>query len=387
MFGKEAGLEPKKAKEGENVGPCGIFATRDIKRGAIIMVDETQLGISDIPSTHLRNCEACHGALYYPYMFNPKEFVPKCCGKVAYCSAKCLKTATEGYHRFLCGKDIEWLYKLPGLRQDKHLGPTWRPIMLMRTAAVILADAEKPNVPFCHPLQHPLVARLGANYSQLAEGQIQPTTGYDWTYQNNVVAPTRLLLELGVNVFSNQVWGQDTIQTLIWRLDNNVNMATINPEPHSEDPEGKAVYMINLNPQYTFFNHSCHPNVNWHTSPPDATIDIRFAMDRHGNVHRPSESTIFCDAMRDIKNGEQLFISYVGDALGTQNDDDQDLKRDDGKTIREHKRDCLAKWMENGCGCVTCNAENENEMKDAFERSRKRQEENQETGEGGVMEM
>lgn len=383
MFGPGASLEPKNVKEGGNVGPCGIFATRDIKRGEIIMVDETNVGISDVPSTKLRNCEACHGALYYPYKFNPKEFVPKCCGKVAYCSSKCLKTAREGYHKFLCGKDIEWVYELPGLRQEKHLGPAWRPVMLMRTTAVILADAENTNAAPCHPLQHPLVARLGANYSQLAEGQIQPTTSSDWTYQNNVVAPTRVLLELAVNIFSNQFWGQDTIQTLLWRLDNNVSMATINPEPLSEKPNAKLEYMINLNPQYTFFNHSCHPNVNWHTSPPDATIDIRFAMDRHGNVHRPSESTIFCDAARDIKKGEQLFISYVGDALGTQDDDERTFKREDGKTTREHKRECLTKWMDNGCGCVTCNAENEKEMKDAFEHSQKRQEESRESGEGG----
>jgi hypothetical protein len=90
--------------------PLGIFALKNFEEGDMIMVDETIVNMSDVPSSKLQHCDACHASLIPPFMHPNEIIVPPCCGQVAFCSKICYQVASRGYHRVVCGKDIDWLY-------------------------------------------------------------------------------------------------------------------------------------------------------------------------------------------------------------------------------------------------------------------------------------
>jgi len=73
----------------------------------------------------------------------------------------------------------------------------------------------------------------------------------------------------------------------------------------------------------------------------------------NGEILKPGCSAVWCSAARDIKKGEELKISYIGDPLGNFPDDGEGEVED-----RKAKRVWLEKWMEGGCGCAVCEEEN-----------------------------
>ena len=408
----------KKVKKSRNLGPLGLFATRDIGEGENIIADGCLTGVSQIPSSKMEYCDACHASLAIPFV-HPNEIVkPSCCGKVAYCGQQCYSLASNGYHKVLCGKDIDWVYEKNHI--NGHGCETrWRAVMFLRLMAIVFADrnAEKEmgRQP-THPLQHPLISRMAANYSP---NRIHPDAANDWQFFENVVAPTRILMLLGVNIYTETEFSPEIIQTIYWRVENNVNMSTFKPIPdkptntnlHScgptkvsnpqthQAPKSSAynhamphlskaelkeyqsddtVHMACLNPNYLFFNHSCEPNVSWHGSVPDASVDVMELMDPQGNIHKPGSSTVFCRAGKDIKAGEELKISYIGDPMGDDeiaknngweekkgdenesNSEDESLSKEEKRRrkVRLSKRKWMEKWFSGGCGCRVCEREN-----------------------------
>ncbi|KAL5315630.1 hypothetical protein ACEPPN_016499 [Leptodophora sp. 'Broadleaf-Isolate-01'] len=336
--------KPSGAQEGEDVGPLGIFATRDIEEGEIVMVDKTLTGVSNVPSRKLEHCDACQGCLIPPYM-HPENIVhASCCGKAAYCSLECYKLASEGYHKVLCGQDFDWLYEKIGSVNKSGAGSHWKPVNFLRVIAVVLSDMRKSKTKAkIHPLQHPLVARMSANYPPDTKVFDQYDSSHSWLYFTNVIAPTQILLQLGVNLYTDPFWTQEVIQTIYWRIENNANMATTNLT-------GKETHLVNINPNYLFFNHSCEPNISWHGACPSGDVGIDWLMTPDGELLQPGCSAVWCIAARDIKKGEELKISYVGNPKG-----DEDAGSEGG---REGKRAWLSKWFDNGCGCAICDEEN-----------------------------
>ncbi|KAH7380809.1 hypothetical protein BKA64DRAFT_584649 [Cadophora sp. MPI-SDFR-AT-0126] len=330
--------KPRVAQEEEgDVGPLGIYAARDIQEGDLVMLDTTITGVSNVSSSKLEHCDACQGCLMPPYM-RPECIVhPACCNKVAYCSLECYKIAATGYHKVLCGKDFDWLYENIKVAKKSGAPSHWKAVNFLRVVAVVLADIGKTRV---HPLRHSLVARMSANYPP--EGKIlgQYDAGHQWLYFTNVVAPTQILLQLGVNIFTDPFWTQEVIQTIFWRIENNANMAIT-------ELTGTKVQLVNINPNYLFFNHSCQPNISWHGACPDGDVGIDWLMTPEGGILQPGCSAVWCIAARSIKKGEQLTISY----FGNPRDDTVDGGRD-------AKRAWLCKWFHNGCGCSLCEEEN-----------------------------
>ncbi|KAG9229235.1 hypothetical protein BJ875DRAFT_387780, partial [Amylocarpus encephaloides] len=368
FFGTPEEIEEAKGKailEKNDMGPLGLFSKRDIQEGEMILIDETLLAVSNVPASRLHHCDACQSCLLPPYI-HPNEIVnPKCCKAVAFCSQSCHDIATNsrinGYHRVLCGKNIDWLYEdLKGMAGDKIeeqcLDDFWKPISFMRLATLVVTDMEKQaqnSGRESHPLKHNLLYRMAANYARVND--LEPAV-YDWRYNTNVVAPTKALIEMGVDIFKTNHWDQEVIQTCYWRIENNANMGPCNLYPEGEVPnvEGTPIIPkinnISVNPNYLFFNHSCTPNVSWHSALPSPKVDLAWLADGKGGLLRPGNSAVSCIADRDIKEGEELKISYVGNALGV----------DDGieANSREHKRTWLDKWFTGGCGCEVCEGEN-----------------------------
>jgi len=360
---EKAAAAKRVRKEGEDVGPLGIFATQDIKKDDIVLVDRTLLGISDVPSSGLDWCDACHASLRMPYLPPGDIRRPTCCKKVAYCSQECYEIATKGYHSLLCGKDFDWVYNssLCGATGEGGGGSRWRPIMFARLMAIVLSDM-KSSFKVTHPLQHPLVARMAANYPP--PSKLTPESTHQWQYFENVVAPTQILLQLGIDVFSSPIFTQEVIQTIYWRLENNANMSATEltfSTPTGGLFKGTKVNNVSVNPNYLFFNHSCLPNVTWHGGAvPDSDFDIDWLRNREGGYEKAGCSAVICIADRDIEAGEELQISYVGDPLG--------LEKEGGALEgvgREGKRVWMGKWFDNGCGCAICKKENDDARKKA----------------------
>jgi len=338
-----------KKREQADVGPLGIFATEDIEEGDAVLIDQCHSVISDVPSSKLQHCDACHATLKIPFLHPADILRPTCCKAVAFCSRKCAKIATEGYHKVLCGKDFDWLYGTPD-KLNTGPGYKWPAIMLLRLLAIVLADraaeikaGKKPT----HPLQHELLARMTANYAP--PDKLHPEELQDWSYESNIVAPTKILSMLGIDIFADPDFSQDVIQTIFWRLSNNASMSVCDvfsprSKPSPTAPKSKtAVQMICLNPSYLFFNHSCSPNISWHGAIPDPWVGLDWITGYDGEIMKVGSSAVFCRAARDIRKGEQLYISYIGDP----NEGD-----------REVKRAGLKKWFEGGCGCELCVREN-----------------------------
>lgn len=348
VFGPPAFQTAKKpTRENEDVGPLGIFAARDIRADEILMVDNCVTGIADVSPNKLQHCEACHAILEMPYI-HPLQIVrPTCCQAVAFCSRACHDAALRGYHQVICKKNFDWLFENLGLAGTEGCGTRWKPILFLRVVAVVLADSNertKKGQSSIHPLQHPLIARMSANYPPA--DKIQPDVSHDWQYFENVIAPTRIMMQLGINIFTNTDWTPEVIQSIFWRIENNANMARTN----LTDTE---VVMVNINPNYLFFNHSCEPNVSWHGAVPSGDVSIDFLKGMNGEILNPGSSAVWCTAARDIEKGEELKISYVGDPLGTTGDEE-------GSSCegRSDKRVWLEKWFDRGCGCRICEAEN-----------------------------
>lgn len=365
-------LRPK-VKEHQDVGPLGIFATRDIEAGEMVLVDQCLTAISNVPSNRFEHCDACHASLKMPWL-QPYEMIkPSCCNAVAFCSRGCYQTASKGYHTVVCGKDFDWLYANSGPEVSAGAGYTWQKIMFLRLISIIIAEQraqiKKGDKPV-HPLRHPLVARMTANYA--SPDKLYPSYLNDWQYNESVVSPTKILMQLGIDVFQNTDFSQEVIQTIYWRIENNASMSTVDlslsaPKPSgtnpafathrpSEDASNKnAVPMVSLNPSYLFFNHSCDPNISWHGAVPDPWVGVDWLMGYNGEILKPGSSAMFCKAIRDIKMGEELKISYVGDPKGKGEGETEEQ----GVGGREGKRSWLKKWFEGGCGCELCVKENE----------------------------
>ncbi|KAJ8060891.1 hypothetical protein OCU04_009972 [Sclerotinia nivalis] len=372
-----------------DVGPLGIFAKHDIAEGESILIDKSYACVSDIAPSTGQFCDACHAALIPPFMFPSQIYRPSCGCKVSFCSKGCHDIAVGSYHKIQCGIDFSWLYNAGSLQTD------WDPIMFLRVVCIVLSTPGwlKDSIPQKNPLQHPLVARLTANY---ASNDKQASHGCNWSYQDNVVAPTRILLELGIDIFSPvkkihggktkflaNIWTPELIQTMYWRMLNNANTSIINiaglsmparpsASTHSRFGQGKNAHLIVLSPSYIFFNHSCRHNVIWKGTCSNGADNVSMLVAGEGQnqkLMKPGSSSVVCKADRDIKAGEELTISYLGDPMGDYSEDDyrHNPKLAIGQSengsmspFRMAVRMALTKWFggDDGCGCVQCAEEN-----------------------------
>jgi hypothetical protein len=259
----------------------GIFATRPILRGERIFIDRTATGTGNFK--HPAYCENC----FYPLPFN--RFSTPCCN-VVFCSLDCRELALANYHQTLCGKNFDWLYEMKGSN-----APEMMPCVYLRILAMCVQQGNS------HPLQHPAIARLTPCYSSNYPAL--------WSFNGNIIQPIKILQALGVDVFTDLRYDTWVLQTIWWRMKNN--MAGNNSD--LSQSKGTTMY---ANPIYSFFNHSCFPNVG----------------------DRIYGTTIHAFACRDIRKGEELFVDYV-------------------EGITNQRAVALAQWLGKDCSCSKCKQE------------------------------
>ena len=259
----------------------GVFAARDIKIGEQILVDRVCFAATAEENESI--CSHCCGA-------NKKVANCDNC-KMSFCSIECKDLAWSHYHQVTCGKDFSWLYE--DSKRDAILkGP-----MLLR---VLASCVQKKDV---HPLDHPLLARLTPGY--------ESNHLWQWNFITDIQVPNKILMQLGIDPFSDPRFDTWVIRTVWNRICNNQsnNMGLTN--------DRRITY---ISPLIPFFNHSCDPHF----------------------VQTPIAwgATLRVISIRAIKKGEEIFTSYINPYLP--------------KKIR-HK--FLKPWLRDGCHCPKCQEE------------------------------
>ena len=274
----------------------GIVASTDIAPGDKLLVDTTVMGATNALLTPDElTCEACCGIV-------PSEAEEKvlaeCCS-AAYCSKQCQTRAEASYHRVLCCQDFSWLLEAAKSANHNNL-PGLDGLVWLRVLSICVQSD-------CHPLEHPLLARLAPQYKS--------ETVNRWSYEWNVNTPIRILQQLSIDVWADHRFDTWVLQTIWARLMNN---------RHVRMHHGRPVYGVN--PLFSFFNHSCEPNATWKPSTGTST----------------GGTTLEITAIKSISTDEEIFISYC-DGGG------------DNNNLSKHQRqEMLMTWLAQKCSCPRC---------------------------------
>lgn len=301
----------------------GVFASRDIKEGETTLVDKT---IACVLNTAAR-CPTCCGPM-------PKDegnlSRNSCCNK-SYCSQVCSDTALKEFHRVECGREDNLeSYHTEACNATETTDFALEHILFQRIIANAIADNAS------HPLKTSFLQRLTPSYST------EHLAILNW--KDHIVAPTNIVMALGIDVFKNQDYDTWVLQTIRHRLQNNKH-GVIFSNPNSSPPKTiqqlaprrKEIIGSSLSPLYSMHNHSCDPNVTW---------EFMNGEGYDGNADVDGRcSTIRMFANRDIKQGEEMTITYI-------------LPLNIGRGERNEK---LLTWLGGECRCERCLVEKEDE--------------------------
>jgi hypothetical protein len=285
----------------------GMFASRDIQPGELILIDRTATGTCSNGEGFV--CGNCYGRVKCP------PIQSSCCSNISddsahaahaavkfsskllvYCSTSCYDLAMSTYHKVLCGQDFNWLVE-PAKGLEVNASPL-RPLLMLRFLASCIQSGTDAS-----PLDHPLLRRL------------QPLANCDhvdvFTFDESIVAPIKILEQLGVDVFANLNYDTMVLHSIWTRIANN--------KVGSPDP--KRGFIDEISPLLPLFNHSCDPNVEQKRE--DSSTTIRFF------------------AKRFIAKDEEMFNSYLNV---------------DGVNLEE-RVERLMPWFEEPCLCPKCKRE------------------------------
>ncbi|KAJ2977849.1 hypothetical protein NQ176_g4142 [Zarea fungicola] len=214
----------------------------------------------------------------------------------------------ETFHPPLCGKDLGFLLPIhapEGPNSPSEFHPSaWATIS--RLILRCLASAVCSNI---HPLQTSLLSRFKASYA----GNHMLIFNF-----SNITDSFKILESLGVDIFADLRFDTWVLQTIQYRIANN--------KSGNETENGREY--THVNPLYSMLNHDCDPNT----------------------LHAPEFqacSLEFLFAKRDIKKGEEICTSYLGQ-------EGLDLPW-------ELRREELFRWMRGDCKCRRCVTESRNE--------------------------
>jgi hypothetical protein len=295
----------------------GLFATSNIEQGKVIFTDETAWGATTIPAISKISipgvrypafrCEMCCGmTMAWHKIIHQAE----CC-TACYCSSYCLEEAKATYHKVICGKDFDWLTTSPQAKATPVHLYDLDGIMWLRILAICVQSG-------LHPLDHPLIAGLTPNYESPDE------VARRWSLETHIDVPQRILATLGVDIFTDVRYDTWVLQTIWARMINNVRGGL---EQGLDGPLASK----GINPLYSFINHSCKPNANakdvFSTFPPQTALVC-------------GSSTVAIIANKAIKQGEEIYISYV--------------EHDASKTRERRNFELTKNWLNQECQCPRC---------------------------------
>ncbi|KAF7857178.1 hypothetical protein EAF04_009419 [Stromatinia cepivora] len=272
-------------EELSEIDVLGVVAIRDILSQETVLFDPALAAVVDSTG----RCPTCCGPIL--------DKIENPCCRASYCSSSCSQRALDSYHTVVCGKNLDFLFETKSVSSSNSTESSIGSNLLLR----VLALSIRENT--ANPLKSSLISRLTPAYNPNDPQLIA------FNFKDHIITPIRILGELGVDVFTNSMYDTWVLHTIHCRLQNNKHGQTF------DDIRGTAI-----NPLYSMFNHSCDPNVDW----------------RHD--HENSTVTMFAE--RNIKKGEEMFISYIGK----------------GDSLKDRRRK-LMPWFGMECACHKCDEE------------------------------
>jgi hypothetical protein len=246
------------------------------------------------------------------------------CGNNAFCSTLCQEQAFSNYPRHISRVDLSFLESSTsstntGINQS---------MLLPRLLSILLTSDNKSQ----HPLSHPVLARWKADFRSP-----EPLC-FPFSFSDNIKKPIQILHALGIDVFAEEQFDTWVIQNLLNRITTNALLRhplpsdgclqTYSPQCRQVAPSNcpartyqssinQTVEVINLGYLLPLFNHSCSPNLRVYEGP----------------------GGVWVRASRDIREGEELSVSYVNESL-----------------LESDRRRRLMAWF-NECLCSECEKE------------------------------
>ena len=279
-------LSGNPTREGLQEEDLGVYAQNDIENGDTILATRS-IWTDCAPGDGDDHCFACSRIMRNKIVIRLTSCM------CVFCSDACRQEALTTYHNAICGRDFGWLYEA-----CKGVDKTFSdlvPLMMIK----VLGTAVHLD---CNPLKVPCIESLKPN-----KNSVVPST---FRLSYNIIAPLQILETLGVDIFTNLKFDSWALQSVIMRIeDNRVRKQTF----------GDLRYSI-IDPLFNMFNHSCVPTASYRYEGGGTAMTVK--------------------ALRDIKKGEEICISYV----------------DPWMPEKERKQE-LWKRVGGLCGCPSCKRE------------------------------
>lgn len=187
-------------KEGEVSIQLGLFAKRDIQAGEIILRESSLLTATN--RLHDDLCDACNGPL--PDLSVPTEkergeraVACASCDDIIFCSQKCHDEAQETYHGAICGQEgLDSIGKDVADPKDKA---DYLYFLLLGRAIAMAATQDM------HPLEMPEIKYIWGDFHDYhpdADNESKEEYSLPFSFQLNILQPTRLLEEMGLDPFT-----------------------------------------------------------------------------------------------------------------------------------------------------------------------------------------
>lgn len=231
----------------------GMFATKNIKRGEIILQEGTVLCTSRLST---ERCPACCKFLPTTPHFS------ECC-RTPYCNAHCANLAATTFHASVCKRDFSSLHET--VKPDAS-----NMIILQEQVRVFaLIIQEKASHPLTSTFLAPLHAQLG------------PKNTMAMCLRGTIIPTIKILRAFDIDIFADEKWDTWVLFIILARLANNQRAEEIS----------HGGFIMAINPAYSFFNHSCDPNAQYGGPADDSSVTII--------------------ALKPIAKGEEIGISYL----------------------------------------------------------------------------
>lgn len=267
-------------KESPDADYYGMFAKTNIERGHVIFTEGTV-----IFSASNGRCPACCKSL------NNTPHLSECC-QTRYCTARCASLAARTYHASICKKDFSFLNKAKSSNA-----------IVMQEQFRVLALILQENA--SHPLKSTILAPLHA--------QLGPDNTMAASLKGTIIPTIKTLRALGIDIFADEKWDTWVLFIILARLANN----------HRADNLSNDVFIMAINPFYSFINHSCDPNAKYGGALDDSSVSIL--------------------AIKPIAKGEEICVSY--------------LDIDNRKLGVKERQKLLRAWVGELCFCQKCTVE------------------------------
>ena len=277
----------------------GMFTQTRLPSGMRFLHDTTSLCAVENPA---KACSTCCKVI----SSRRCERSAPCCN-MKFCSPSCRNQA-EAYHKVQCGQDLE-LYRKARACPLASAEKVTEDRALLRVLATVVGENAS------HPLRSVVLGALIASYDREDAERFSLAT--------DIVRPIDMLTKLGVDVFSNAAYDTWVIMITLARVRNN-----------SRESHVDGRHLIAINPLFSFFNHSCDPNVVDDTDEDDTS------------------STLTLKTTRGVTANQELFISY--------------LHEDSLELPRAERNGLLRQWIGRDCGCTRCLEEMATELEEGL---------------------